>query len=222
MIDAALSGAMGSWSPNVILASFGDAIDRIADRSALADRDFSAATSTGAAASFERALAAEVMKAGDIDRLDIGFDLQNGTVLNKAGQFQQADGRRDRFDSGTTGQTNAVDGASAAGAYRRVDFGDDDASARSSAGGRDGLGQSVDEGDPAAFWIGNRIVDHPAFRSDGSTFTGAPLVEPVPTGRVLFNGDGRPIILPPIDVGPPDEPLVEDGFAGRGRSDDFA
>ena len=199
MIEAALNGSMGSWSPSAIFASLGNAIDRVADQGS------SPAASTGAAASFERALAEELLRAGDVDQLDIAFDLQNGALLNRAGEPQLAGGRNDHVDSAASIPTDAADNASAAGSHRRVGFDDSDASARPFAGG-DGFDQSLKDADPAAFWVGDRIVDHPAFRGAGSSFMEDPMTEPIPTGRVLFNGDGRPIILPAIDIDYHDEP----------------
>ncbi|MEM8952200.1 MAG: hypothetical protein AAGA21_15665 [Pseudomonadota bacterium] len=196
---------MGSWSPHLIMASFGNVLDRLAETPSSADSGLSGPIGPGAA--FERALAEELRLAGDIDPFDAGLGLQNGAVLSKAGEHQRSPGGLDAASASHLDAAEQIDGKAS---DRRVGFDGDDGASRSSAddGGR--FDQAASRHDPAAFWVGDRLASHAAFSSFGSLSGDEPFVEPLPAGRVFFNGDGRPIVLPPIDDGYHDEATSAD------------
>lgn len=211
MIEASFSSPMGSWSPHSILASFGSTIDRLTDITPSAEDSAAAdGAPTGATVAFEHALAEELRLAGDVDPFGLGSDLQNGAVLGKAGETQANAAQMDRIDAGTSPLFDAAEPGGLASSHRRVGFGGDDSSSHSSASGDDHFDRAADRRDPAAFWVGDHVATHPAFRSLDSSFAEEPFDDAIPTGRVFFNGDGRPIILSTFDAADHDQPAAAD------------
>lgn len=193
MAEAALIGNSGSWSPDTVLASFGSKLDRLTGQTPSTDQ-----VATGPAAAFERALADELQRAGDADPFDFGPDPRNGAVLDKAGE-----GRWNAAQAAAAvpADIGIVDPDAVTWSSRRVGFGDDDASARLSSGGDDRFDRGSEPGDETAFWIGDRVISHPAFKNRDLPDAESQLGEPHANDRVFLNGDGRPIILPSMDLG---------------------
>ncbi len=217
MIEASFASPMGSWSPQSIMAGLGSAIDRMTDVTPSAD-DGSPGVNTpgGAAAAFERALAEELRQAGDVDPFDFGPDLKNGAVLSKAGESQAIAAKADQIDAGGSSHIDAAEQMALAGSHRRVGFDGDDGASRSSADKGDGFDQTADRHPSAAFRIGDRVATHPAFLSLGAAFGSESLPTSIPTGRVFFNGDGRPIVLSSIDAEYDDQPAAADASSSDG------
>ena len=208
MIEAALTGSMGSWSPSAILAGFGNAVDGPSDGAG------DVRTPTGPAAAFERALAAELQRAGDLDPYNAGsFDPQNGAALSRASDARSASWTDFAADSVAGGE--ADDAMPSVLAERRVAFGDQDApSRRLTADVRSsGFGAYADG---RAFWVGDRVAIPSASVGSGLDPADMQLAEPVYSGRIFFNGDGRPILLASLD-GPDHDPgLAADRLAPDG------
>lgn len=208
MAEAALIGTSGSWSPDAVLASFGSRIDRLNDQTPIADQG-----GTGPAAAFERALADELKKAGDVDPFDFGPDPQNGAVLDKAGEGRWMSAQAAAAD---LADMDVVDSDTVAWSSRRVGFGDDDGSSRLSGGGGDRFDRGFEADDEAAFWIGDRVASHPAYKGRDLPYAEDALVQPASIGQVFFNGDGRPIVLPSMDLGDRDAADVDETLSADG------
>lgn len=208
MIEAVLTGAMGTWIPNSIRAGTGERVDRTPDVDG-------AVVESGAAVAFEQALAAELRRAGDLDPFDAGFEMQNGAVLSRAAESQQAAGRIDHSDAGGVRMADADDKSAAAGPFRRVGFDDDSASSRISSEQGDRFGDILDVDHGAAFRRSDCIATHAAFLGGRSFSVDETPEETLPGGRLFFNGDGRPII-PRASIEIHDEPVVADFSCDEG------
>ena len=201
----------GSWSPHSIMASFDKVPDRLSDLPSSTEDGFRGLGGPiGAGAAFEQALAEELRRAGDIDPFDAGLELQNGAVLSKAGESQPSPGRLDRLDAASASHLDAAEQIDGKAPDRRIGFDGDDGASRSSADNGGRFEQAACRHDSAAFWIDDRIASHSAFPNLGSLLGDEPFIEPIPAGRIFFNGDGRPIVLPPIDDGYHDEATAAD------------
>lgn len=217
MIEASFANSMGSWSPHSILASFGSAVDRLTDMTPSTDgSSANIGAPVGATAAFERALTEELRRAGDVDPFDLGSDLQNGAVLSKVGETRQNLAGTDPVDAGSSSHIAAAEEIALAGPHRRVGFDGDDSSSRSSTSGDDRFDRTADRSNAAAFWVGERVATHPAFRSLDASFADEPLAGSTSTGQIFFNGDGRPIILSSIDAGDHDQLAADDALSSDG------
>lgn len=198
-----MNGFVGSWSASAILTGIGHASDRLGGTSATEP--------TGPVVSFERALAAELQRAGDLDPFNAGsLDPQNGAALNRAGE------------SWSTVRTEAAAGHNIPGvdvddavvsksADRRVDFDRDDGASRLAAGGNKSSDADAFPDDRSAFWVGDRVATVTAQPDDGLDPTNMPLAEPAFSGRVFFNGDGRPILVSPVGGAEQESPVDDEG-----------
>ena len=200
MAEGGSSGISGGWSINAILAGFDSGIDRPSDP-----------LSSGRALAFEQALAEELQKAGHANPFDKGVDPENGAALSRAGEDQWSFARLDRVTADVRADGSAAEAQEIGASDRRVGFGGDDASSRLSSDGDDLFEADQDAGSETAFRIDDRAAFHLAFEADDHAFLEDERFEPTAVGRVFFNGDGRPIILPPIDPA-----AVVDEGAGEG------
>lgn len=205
MTPVATSSFLDFWSPTSIIAG----VDRLADRAPAIGQTSSAGQTEAA---FEQALVDELAKDRSAHPVDISQAQQHRAQFDET--FEARSGPI-RDDSSKTIARGPAEDPLAAGADRHVHFEANAGQTRKpGGGGGDDAGMGFQPGDQGAFWLGDRFAEVKASSAEVPGGQSRLPVDADVAHKVLFNGDGRPIVLSSIDDLQPPTSGTEDAWSG--------